>query len=105
MPETTLTLPERAVSVAEIVAREFASHEAHTRHRFAQDLVEMILGLRSSFTAPDDKKCVDLIESMARITLALAGLKPEQVGMTPDDPGCSRTSPDAAGSSRTETAR
>lgn len=101
MPETTLTIPEGAVSVAEIVAREFASHEAHTRHRFALDLVEMFLGLRSVAAAADDQKTAETIESMARITLALAGLKPEQVGMTPDDTGCSRTSPDGLGCCRT----
>ncbi|MGS2645916.1 hypothetical protein [Streptosporangium sp. G12] len=100
MPETTLTFPEGAVSVAEIVAREYASHEDHTRHRFAKDLVEMFLGLRSVAAAAEDRKSVDLIESIARITLSLAGLKPEEAGMTPDT-GCSRTSPDGLGCCRT----
>ncbi|HEY9372574.1 hypothetical protein [Streptomyces sp.] len=50
MPD--LTLPADVFDVAEIVAREFASHEQHVRDRAAADLKVRAARLRSGPPAP-----------------------------------------------------
>ncbi|WP_326828714.1 hypothetical protein OIE13_22650 [Streptosporangium sp. NBC_01810] len=85
MPESTLTLPESAVSVAALVAEAYAAHEAHARQRFARDAARTLRAMRPAVHDEATRAAAAAFDAAARVVLMLAGL----------DAGQGRTAPDA----------
>jgi len=76
-PVTTqpLQLPDQAVAVAELVAREFSRHRDHVRRRFAQDAAAALEELRQPNDG-DERVAVfnRAVEACIRIVRRLADL-------------------------------
>ncbi|WP_433364237.1 hypothetical protein [Streptosporangium sp. CA-115845] len=84
MSETALTLPGGAVSVAALVAAEYASHADHTRQRFAQDAARTLLAMRPAVHDEATNASAAALDAAARVVLMLAGLDTGQ-GRTGSD--------------------
>jgi hypothetical protein len=65
---TPLTLPERALTIAQMVAAEFETHRPHVRREFAAELADAFRKLKVPGDDPRDKafsRAVELCASMA----------------------------------------
>jgi|GEM_PF-6812052 len=87
------------MGVAALVAEAYASHEAHTRQQFAQDLAETFLAMRPTTDHRADQGVARGMEACARVALRMAGIGVDR--MAPDATGYSRTIPDGIEQSRT----
>ncbi|MEV0831480.1 MULTISPECIES: hypothetical protein [Streptosporangiaceae] len=88
MPETVLALPEDAVCVAELVAKAYAAHEAHTRRRFAEDAARTLLAMRPAVHDEATNAVAAAFEASARVVSMLAGLPAGPSRTEADAPGC-----------------
>ena len=75
MTTQPLQLPNQAVAVAELVAREFSRHRDHVRRRFAQDAAAALEELRQPNDG-DERVAVfnRAVEACIRIVRRLADL-------------------------------
>lgn len=87
MSESTLAPPETTVSVAALVAEAYATHETHTRQRFAQDAARTLRAMRPAAHDDTTRAAAAALDSAARVVLMLAGLAPAGSRMVPDETG------------------